>query len=172
MIGVIKKKNMPRAKSTTKKSEPKEVSEIMEFEDFVARKTNSTKKRSYIWAYLVLIILILGLSVFLLFDKQKAKPVTEVAYKIVYLENNIVYYAKIAKEDQFNLYLSDVYFIDTETVEIPTSEEGGDPRVEEREVLRRRDGATGWLAVNRQKVFGFEDLPADSRVLEMIRSYK
>lgn len=163
---------MPRAKSTTKKSEPKEVPEIMEFEDFVARKSNSTKKRSYTWAYVVLIILILGLSAFLVFDKQKKKPVAEVSYKIVYLENNIVYYAKIAKEDQFNIYLSDVYFIDTETVEIPAAEEGEEPKTESREVLRKRDGAAGWLAVNRQKVFGFEDLPLDSKVIEMIKSYK
>lgn len=163
---------MPRAKSNTKKSEPKEVPEIMEFEDFVARKSNSTKKRSYTWAYVVLIILILGLSAFLFFDKQKKKPVAEVSYKIVYLENNIVYYAKIAKEDQFNIYLSDVYFIDTETVEIPATEEGEEPKTESREVLRKRDGAAGWLAVNRQKVFGFEDLPLDSKVIEMIKSYK
>jgi hypothetical protein len=163
---------MPRAKSITKKSEPKEVPEIMEFEDFVARKTHSTKKKSYTWAYVVLIILILGLSAFLVFDKKENKPLVEASYKIVYLDNNIVYYAKIAKEDQFNIYLSDVYFIDTEDVEVPADEEGGEPKTESREVLRRRDGAAGWLAVNRQKVFGFEDLPVDSRVLEMIKSYK
>lgn len=165
---------MPRVKSTTKKEvvKTKELPETMEFADFVARKTNSTKKKSYNWAYLVLIILILGLSAFLVFDKQKKKPVAEASYKIIYLENNIVYYAKITKEDQFNIYLSDVYFIDTETVEIPAIEEGEEAKTESREVLRKRDGATGWLAVNRQKVFGFEDLPADSKVLEMIKSYK
>ncbi len=163
---------MPRAKSTTKKIEAKEIPETMEFADFVARKTSSTKKKNYTWAYLVLIILILGLSAFLVFDKQKKKPVVEAPYKIVYLENNIVYYAKIAKEDQFNLYLSDVYFIDTENVEVPGSEEGEEVKTESREVLRKRDGATGWLAVNRQKVFGFEDLPADSKIIEMIKSYK
>lgn len=163
---------MPRAKSTTKKTEAKEIPEIMEFEDFVARKSSGSKKKNYFWAYLLLIVLIFGLSAFLLFDKKEKKPVIADSYKIIYLENNIVYYAKIAKEDQFNIYLSNVYFIDTETVEVPGSAEGEEPKTEEREVLRRRDGASGWLAVNRQKVFGFEDLPADSRILEMIKSYK
>lgn len=164
---------MPRAKSATKKEEvTKEVPEIMEFEDFVARKSPNSKKKNYTWAYLLLIILIIGLSAFLVFDKKQKKPVVEPAYKIIYLDNNIVYYAKIAKEDAFNIYLSDVYFIDTQDVEKPAVKEGDEPTTESVEVLRKRDGSAGWLAVNRQKVFGFEDLPADSKIVEMIKSYK
>lgn len=165
---------MPRAKNTIKKEETKtrEIPETMEFSDFVARKSPNFKKKRYTWAYFFLIVLIIGLSAFLLFDKKVKKPVAEPTYKIVYLDNNIVYYAKIAKEDQFNIYLSDVYFIDTQTVEKPAVKEGDEPTTESVEILKKRDGVAGWLAVNRQKVFGFEDLPADSRVLEMIRSYK
>ena len=37
---------MPRAKSTTKKTETKEIPEIMEFEDFVARKSSGSKKKN------------------------------------------------------------------------------------------------------------------------------
>ncbi len=162
---------MPRAKSTTKKTETKEIPEIMEFEDFVARKSSGSKKKNYFWAYLLLIVLILGLSAFLMFDKKQKKPALESPYKIVYLDNNIVYYAKIAKEDAFNIYLTDVYYIDTQTVEKPAAKEGDKPTTESVEVLRKRD-ASGWLAVNRQKVFGFEDLPTDSKVIEMIKSYK
>ena len=67
----------------------------------------------------MLIVLILGLSAFLMFDKKQKKPALESPYKIVYLDNNIVYYAKIAKEDAYNIYLSDVYYIDTQTMEKP-----------------------------------------------------
>ncbi|MFA6253331.1 MAG: hypothetical protein WCV69_03405 [Patescibacteria group bacterium] len=167
---------MPRAKSTTKKETTrlKAEPEIMEFEDFVARKSNTGKKKNFTGVYLLLIILILALSAFLMFDKQKTKkPVAEAGYKIIYLENNIVYYAKVAKEDAYNIYLSDVYFIDTQTVDKPATEEGGEPSTESVEVLKKRgDDSAGWLAVNRQKVFGFEDLPSDSKVMEMINSYK
>jgi hypothetical protein len=164
---------MPRVKNTTKKEEvKKEAPEIMEFEDFVARKSSGSKKKKYSWAYLSLILLIVALSAFLLFDKKEKKPVVESSYKIIYLDNNIVYYAKIAKEDAFNIYLSDVYFIDTQNVEKPPVKEGDEPITESVEVLRKRDGAAGWLAVNRQKVFGFEDLPTDSKIIEMIKSYK
>jgi len=162
---------MPRAKSITKKTVAKEMPEIMEFEDFVARKSSGAKKKNYFWVYLLLIALIIALSAFLVFGRQQKKPVAEAAYKIIYLDNNILYYAKIIKEDAFNIYLSDVYFIDTQTVEKPAVKEGDEPTTESVEVLRKRE-ASGWLAVNRQKIFGFEDLPADSKVMEMIKSYK
>ncbi len=167
---------MPRAKSPIKKESAKlkTTPEIMEFEDFVARKSNTGKKKNFTGVYLLLIILILLLSAFLMFDKQKTKkPVAETSYKIVYLENNIVYYAKIAKEDAYNIYLSDVYYIDTQTVDKPTTEEDTATTTESIEVLKKRgDDSAGWLAVNRQKVFGFEDLPANSKVMEMINSFK
>lgn len=176
MILAIKYKFMPRAKNPIKKevANVKATPEIMEFEDFVARKSSGHKKKNLTGAYLLLIILILALAAFLMFDKQKTKkPVAEDSYKIIYLENNIVYYAKVAKEDAYNIYLSDVYYIDTQTVDKPTTEEDTATTTESVEVLKKRgDDSSGWLAVNRQKIFGFEDLPLDSKVMEMINSYK
>lgn len=177
MILAIKYKFMPRAKNPIKKevANVKATPETMEFEDFVAHKSSGRKKKNLTGAYLLLIILILALAAFLMFDKQKTKkPVAEeTSYKIIYLENNIVYYAKVAKEDAYNIYLSDVYFIDTQTVDKPTTEEDTATTNESVEVLKKRgDDSSGWLAVNRQKIFGFEDLPLDSKVMEMINSYK
>lgn len=166
---------MPRTKKTIEKKEStkEKEPEIMEFEEFVARKSSRSKGGSKFWLYIILVVLILGLSTFLIFDLKKSKPVVEPSFKIVYLENNIVYYAKVVKEDAYNIYLSDVFYTDTQTVEKPAEEEGGKPTTEAVEVLRRRgDNSTGPLMINRQKVWAMEELPQGSKVMEMIKNYK
>lgn len=162
---------MPRTKKTIEKKETakKTEPEIMEFEEFVARKSTHSKGGNKLWLYVILIILILGLSAFLVFDLQKQKPATESSYKIFYLENNSVYYAKIAKEDAYYIYLNDIFYIDTQTVAKPAEKEGDEPSTETVEVLK---SGVGDLIINRQKLWAMEDLPQDSKVMEMIKNYK
>ena len=91
------------------------------------------------------------------------------------MENGQTYYAKVAKEDALNIYLSDVYYIQIEQQAVqPEGEvkEGEEPQVVEVPVLIKRGQELhkpqGLMQINRSKLVAIEEIGADSEILKEI----
>lgn len=143
--------------------------DLMDFDQFVARTPKKSGNKTWIFVVLVLIILALLGSV-LFFSKDKF--VKEVRFKTVVLDNGQVYFAKVVKEDALNIFLSDVYYIQTEQQVIPATEEDGEDQVKEVPVLIKRGQElhqpSGLMQVNRDKVVSIEEIGANSEILKEI----
>lgn len=157
------KASRSRSTRTTSKDD------LMDFDDFVARTPK--KSGSKMWIFILLIIIILALAGGLLFF-SKDKLVKETRFKTVVLDTGQVYFAKVAKEDALNIFLSEVYYIQTEQQVIPATEEDGEDQVKEVPVLIKRGQElhqpSGWMQVNRDKVVSIEEIGANSEILKEI----
>ncbi len=167
---------MPRAKTTISKktsavaSESKDDKALMEFEQFISQ-TPRTRKNYRPFITIVLMILIIVLAAWLIF-LYRAKPVdNSLKFKAVYLENGQIYYAKVVKEDNLNVYLDEVYYIDTQEVTMPTGE-GDEVATTTVPVLVKRgqelNKPQGWLQLNRSKVVAIEEIGPDSEIIKEI----
>ena len=168
---------MPRAKTITSKktglpvSESKDNSALMEFEQFISQ-TPRPRKNYKIWLAILLLIIIIGLAAWLVF-LYKGTPVNNnLKFKAVYLENGQVYYAKVVKEDNLNVYLDDVYYIDTQEVTMPSATGGEETTTTTVPVLVKRgqelNKPQGWLELNRSKVVAIEEVGPDSEIIKEI----
>jgi len=162
----VKKTTKPRAAT----ARPVKVAEELEdFTQFVARKPRSG--RSKIWITLTLIIVIIVLSGALVFLSQ-GNLNKEYKYKAVFLDNGQVYFAKVIKEDALNVYLDEVYYIQTEQQLVPATEEGAQDQVIEVPILIKRGAELhqpqGMLQINRSKITSIEEVGDDSEVLKEI----
>ena len=162
----VKKTTKTRAAAT----KPAKTEDGLEdFEQFVARTPKS--KASKIWLTITLVIVIVVLSGALVF-LSKGNLEKEHKYKAVFLENGQVYFALVMKEDSLNVYLEDVYYIQTETQLVPATEEGAEDRLIEVPVLIKRGAELhqpqGSLQVNRSKIISIEEVGDDSEILTEI----
>lgn len=163
-----KKATKPRA---TKKAKDEET--LLEFEEFVSQKTtNSGNGRGKGYLAMTLIFIIIVLGALWMFMSKGAKLEVDAKFKAVYLENGQTYYAKVVKEDALNIYLDDIYYIQTEQTTIPAEEEDGEPQVISVPVLVKRGGELhrpeGWMQVNRDKLLAIEEIGPDSEILAEI----
>ena len=96
----------------------------------------------------------------------------ESKYQAIFLDSSQVYFAKVVKEDSLSVYLSDVYYIQTETQVIPATEEDGQDQVVEVPILIKRGGElhqpSGWMQINRDKIISIEEIGVESEVLKEI----
>lgn len=171
---------MPKvnARSVAKASAPKEKpaksgEDLWEFEQFVSQppKTGGRSRHWLMTVVLLIIILVLaGLMVYT--SRFKGAVVALPKFKAIYLDNGQVYYAQVVKEDNLNIFLDDVYYIETKEQVLPASEEGKEPQRISVPVLVKRTDAPykpqGWLQINRQKVVAIEALGDDSQILQEI----
>ena len=118
---------------------------------------------------IIVILALIGALLFLSkggFDK-------EMKYKAVFLDNNQVYFAHVAKEDSLNIYLADVYYIQTQQQVVPAEDEDSEDQVVEVPVLIKRGGElhqpSGWMQINRSKIVSIEEIGDDSEVLKEIQ---
>jgi len=78
----------------------------------------------------------------------------------------------VMKEDSLNVYLEDVYYIQTETQLVPATEEGAEDQLIEVPVLIKRGAELhqpqGSLQVNRSKIISIEEVGDDSEILTEI----
>ncbi len=147
--------------------------ELMDFDQFVARTPR--KESSKMWIFFLLIILIVvAVGSALFFSKDKL--VKEISYKAVFLDTNQVYFAKVVKEDALNIYLDDVYYIQTEQQVTPATVEGEEDKITEVPVLVKRGQELhqpdGWMQINRDKIISIEEIGAESEILKEINRQK
>ncbi len=162
------------SKASASKAKPaKSPEDFWEFEQFVNRPAKaSVRSRPWLMSVvLILIILVLaGLMVYTF--KFKGTVVAPPNFKAIYLDNGQVYYAKVVKEDGLNIFLDEVYYVETKEQLLPATEEGKEPQRVTLPVLVKRTDASykpqGWLQINRQKVVAIEALSNDSQILQEI----
>ena len=125
---------MPRAKSTSTSKRPAPRSKksdhdsLVEFEDFIAQKPASRhSSRGWLLGTFLVIIIILAGTLF--YVSKSSNLEKELKFKAVYLDTNQIYYAKVVKEDALNIYLDEVYYIQTEERQVPAEEEGGEDQL-------------------------------------------
>ncbi len=160
------KRTAARRPAAPKASAPEE---LTEFESFVSQRPKDNKS-SKGWMILTLLILIIILVGALWFIKQPdSNFVKDANLKAIALDNGQVYYAKVAKEDALNIYLDDVYYIQTEQRIIPAQDEESEDQVVNVPVLVKRGDElhkpTGLLQINRDRVVGIETIGEDSEIL-------
>jgi hypothetical protein len=147
--------------------------ELMEFEQFVSHKPRKTNKK--IWPAIIAIILIVVLAGLIYFLNQGLWH-KEGKYKAVFLDNGQVYFAKIVREDSMNLYLDDVFYIQTQQQTVPAQKEGDQPQVVNVPSLVKRGGEIhqpqGLLQINRSKVVSIEEIGPNSEVMQEINRIK
>ena len=155
-----------RRPAGSKSNDPEE---LMEFESFVSQRPKNSKHGKG-WMMVTLLILIIVLAAALWFVKQPdGNFVKDANFKAVALDSGQVYYAKVANEDALNIYLSDVYYIQTEQRVIPAEDEDSEDQVIEVPVLIKRGEElhkpTGLLQINRDRVVGIETIGQESEIL-------
>jgi hypothetical protein len=170
---------MPRAKTTAAvKAAPKNSADLMDFDQFVSQKVSSkSAKKSYnLLAYILVFIVLLLLGMMWWSMEKQSKVVKVLPYKVVYLDNNQYYYAKVAKEDANYIYLDDVYYLQTEQRTVPAEKEGDEPQVVEVPVLVHRGQEvhqpTGLLQISRDRVVAVEEIGTNSEVYKEIMKSK
>lgn len=169
---------MPRTKSSSLAKTPsKSSAELMDFEQFVAKKVSAqpTKKNHHWLAYLLIVIVLVLVAMVWWSMDQKSKVVTAMPYKVIYLDNNQSYYAKVAKEDDRYIYLDDVYYLQTEQQTVPAVKEGDEPQVVQVPVLVHRGQEmhqpTGLLQISRDRIVAVEEIGTSSEIYkEIIKS--
>jgi len=114
--------------------------------------------------------LIIVLAGALWFVKQPdSNFVKDTDLKAIALDNGQVYYAQVVQEDSLNIYLDDVYYIQTEQRVIPAQDEDSEDQVVNVPVLVKRGDElhkpTGLLQINRDRVVGIETIGQDSEIL-------
>jgi cell division protein FtsI/penicillin-binding protein 2 len=171
---------MPRTK-TTKPTSPantnvklsrEEQDNLLQFEQFVSQKpSHNNRGRSWLFVFLIFIIVILAAAV--LFVSKTSQLQKETKYKSVTLDNGLVYYGKIVKEDAMNIYMNDVYYIITQEQAIPAVDDKSEPTTQNVPVLVKRGQELhqpiGWLQINRSKVLAIEEIGPDSQILLEIK---
>jgi len=166
---------MPRAKTAVSKksptkSESKDESALMEFEQFISQTPRPRRNyKALLATFLIVVIIALVACLAFLY---KGTPVdNNLKFKAVYLENGQIYYAKVVKEDNLNVYLDEVYYIDTQEVAIPSGE-GEETATTTVPVLVKRgqelNKPQGWLQLNRSKVVAIEEIGPDSEIIKEI----
>ncbi|MBT6691164.1 hypothetical protein HOB10_02450 [Candidatus Parcubacteria bacterium] len=160
----------PAAKPRVKKRDEED---LLEFEQFVSQnpKSGINNKGLIFSTLLVVVIILAAISIFSL-RTTKTVVKGEPTFKAVSLDNGLIYYAKVMKEDSMNVYLDDVYYIQTQQQTIPAEEEGGEPQVINVPVLIKRGQELhkpeGPLQINRDRVMAIEDIGADSEIITEI----
>lgn len=171
MPRVIKKNNNIKSKE---KEVPKD--DLLEFEEFIAKKKGLRQSRPKGLVVFTLILLSIALSIMLFTDTKKQSTQKPLVYKTIYLESGQQLYGKVVKEDALYLYVDDVFYTKMETVEVPAQEEGGEPQSVERARLVARGGElnapVGPMQINRSKVFAIDEMGQDSEVLKLINQIK
>lgn len=165
-------------KNTAAKSRPaKSQEDLWEFEQFV-------NKSGYVQAgrrqpgllILILLIIIVLLGALMFYTSRLDQPTADLKHKAIYLDTGQVYYAKVVKQDELNIYLDDVYYVQPQEQTLPSSEEGGEPQTITVPTFVSRSSEahrpSGWLEINREKVVAMEELAPDSPVLTEIEKLK
>ena len=160
------KRTPARRPAVSKSNNPEE---LMEFESFVSQRPKANKQGKA-WMIITLLILIIVLAGALWFVKQpNSNFVKDTNLKAVALDNGQVYYAQVVQEDSLNIYLDDVYYIQTEQRVIPAQDEDSEDQVVNVPVLVKRGDElhkpTGLLQINRDRVVGIETIGQDSEIL-------
>ncbi|OGY93414.1 MAG: hypothetical protein A2406_00685 [Candidatus Komeilibacteria bacterium RIFOXYC1_FULL_37_11] len=148
-------------------------SSLMEFEQFVSNKPQNSRGKSWLAITLIVVVLLLA-TVWLVMSRAQTMEKSG-KFQAIYLENGQTYYAKVAKEDALNIYLSDVYYIQIEQQTVQPAEgaeEGAEPQVVEVPVLIKRGEELhkpqGLMQINRSKLVAIEEIGADSEILKEI----
>lgn len=168
---------MPPKVSTPKNRPTPAKEDNWQFDQFVApsvRPTKSSSSRAPLIITLLIVLIVLAVVALYLF-KFPAKPVSA-KYQAVYLDTGQVYYAKVIKEDAYNVYLDDVYYIQSQEQTIPATEEGKEPtKISVPMLVSRSDELQkpeGYLQINRSKVIAIETIGDDSKIVEEIYNLK
>jgi hypothetical protein len=152
------------------KSNAEPAEDLMDFEQFVSRKSPTSKKKTWLVVTLVVLIVLLSGAVYSLSQSSLQK---DFKYQAVFLDNGQVYFAKVVKEDSLSVYLEDVYYIQTESQIVPSQEEGVEDRVVEVPVLIQRGSElhqpSGRMQLNREKIISIEEIGDDSEILAEIQ---
>lgn len=114
---------------------------------------------------LVLFVLFFGKNVFdNIFNKQDQR------YVSIFLVNGQVYFGKIEKNDELEIVLSDVFFVqinqDNKTDVV------GQAKFNIAKIIDQLHGPTDEIFINRSQVVFYENLRDDSKVLESIKGFK
>ena len=160
------KRTPARRPAVSKSNNPEE---LMEFESFVSQRPKANKQGKA-WMIITLLILIIVLAGALWFVKQPdSNFVKDTDLKAIALDNGQVYYAQVVQEDSLNIYLDDVYYIQTEQRVVPAEDEDSEDQVINVPVLVKRGDElhkpTGLLQINRDRVVGIETIGEDSEIL-------
>jgi hypothetical protein len=157
------------AKPRAKKSDE---GALMDFEDFVSQnpRPRANSNRGLIFSTLLVVIVILAaVSIFSFRNTETVVQEKTLKFKAISLDNDLVYYAKVVKEDSMNIYLDEVYYIQMQQQTIPATEEGAEPEVINVPVLIKRGQELhkpeGYLQINRDKLMAVEEVGADSEIL-------
>ena len=152
------------------KPKVEESEDLMDFEQFVSRKSPSHKNKTWLVVTLIVLIVLLSGAVYSLSQTSLQK---ELKYQAVFLDNGQVYFAKVVKEDTLSVYLEDVYYIQTESQIIPSQEEGVEDQIVEVPVLIKRGGElhqpSGRTQLNRDKIISIEEIGENSEILTEIQ---
>lgn len=155
------------------KSEPAD--NISEFESFVAKRPTKNSHNPKLWIFLIIIIVLIA-GAWWLFGRNlnlNKTATNNQEFKAIALDNGQVYYAQIAKETDDMIYLTEVYYIQSEQRTVPAEEEGAEDQTVSVPVLVKRGQElhkpTGYLELNRDRVVGVETIGTDSEIYQEIQ---
>lgn len=171
---------MPRVKTTTPKKSSPRVSKsdgetLDDFEQFLAQspqRQNGGRSKGWLFATLLIIVIILGGA--LIYMSKNTKIEKELPYKSIYIENGadgVVYFAKVAREDAYYIYLEDIFTYVSQPKYQPAESEDSDPVLVGYDNVLVSRNTDKEMQINRNKVIAIEELSEDSQELADIERY-
>lgn len=152
------------------------VDRVSEFESFVTPRPQKFSRPSGKVSILIIVIILLIFSAWWFFGRNlhfNKSTVNNPEFKAIALDNGQIYYAQIVKKDDEMIYLTEVYYIQSEQRTVPAEEEGGEDQTVNVPVLVKRGQElhkpTGYLELNRDRVVGIETIGQDSEIYQEIQ---
>lgn len=170
----------PRFQSPEPRTEPETISPATGLNDFggeFLQQRPAVRKNHFLRGVVTIVILALiaggvGYAVNrYYFTLSKNKQET---FHAVFLTNGQAFFGTIRSEDEYNIILDDVFYMQLVNRQMPPAEEGGEPQVVQvPQLVRKGDeyyGPSGTIRINRNQVTTIEELREDSDILKEIRA--
>lgn len=127
----------------------------------------SKKNSKIVWFVLLVIVIVLGIITFIFKDKFfGSNDISYAKYQAVFLTNGQVYFGSISKKDNDYVVLKNIYYLQNNSQTDKTSTETQPFSLVK--LGKELHGPEDVMYINRSQVLFYEDLRADSTVVQTI----
>lgn len=135
-----------------------------------AQSAYAPRRRGGKWVWIILLVLVLAGGCYVY--RTYFGPVDRETYQAVFIQNGQVYFGQLTYSGKW-LTLEDVYYL--EAREVLQAEEGVPPAQDNIQLVKlggELHGPTDEMFIAKSNVLFWENMKADSKVMEAIRAHK
>lgn len=172
----IKPVQKPSSRSIRSTVRPIQVSTATDLPDFGGATMLPRKQHTgnQFMRGLVVVLVLALIAGYAGYAVSKPKAGSTQKFHAVFLNSGQVYFGTIQSEDEQNVVLSNVFYIQTVDQQLPPETEGDAPRtVPQQQLVMKGDepyAPSNTIRINRSQIVVVEDLTEQSQILQQIRA--